>query len=221
MLSNGSTLSLTGPGVTSTTFSPVEALLHVIKDQQDFAAPGSTAFSSIVANGFSDGPAIPEPSTWVMLMLGCPRLGCAAFPQGEGLSGFHGLNEKSAILIQKGRLRRRPFFSLRGPFLRPPHHSARLSFSFFASPSGAVPDGRRRGIASPFLLIDAQPSDVVLGTCAAFLVPISTRACGSRKLHGNLFSTTESSASRDKSVVRSPLRSPRGPDATGNLRASM
>ena len=78
VLSNGSTLSLTGSGVTSTTFSPVGAL-HVLKDQQNFAGPGSAAFSSILANGFSDGPAIPEPSTWAMLMLGFAGLGFAAF----------------------------------------------------------------------------------------------------------------------------------------------
>jgi hypothetical protein len=88
VLSNGSTLSLTGPGVTSTTFSPVEALLHVIKDQQDFAAPGSTAFSSIVANGFSDGPAIPESSTWAMLMLGFAGLGFAAFRRAKAYPVF-------------------------------------------------------------------------------------------------------------------------------------
>jgi hypothetical protein len=78
VLSNGSTLNLTSAGVTSTTFSPVEAL-HVLKDQQDFAGLGSAAFSSILANGFSDGPAIPEPSTWAMLMLGFAGLGFTAF----------------------------------------------------------------------------------------------------------------------------------------------
>jgi hypothetical protein len=87
VLSNGSTLGLSGPGVTSTTFSPVGAL-HVIKDQQDFAAPGSAAFSSILDNGFSNGPAIPEPSTWAMLILGCAGLGFAAFRRSKAYPVF-------------------------------------------------------------------------------------------------------------------------------------
>ena len=87
VLSNGSTLSLTGPGVTSTTFSLLGAL-HVLKDQQDFAGPGSAAFSSILANGFSDGPAIPEPSTWAMLMLGFAGLGFTAFRRAKAYPVF-------------------------------------------------------------------------------------------------------------------------------------
>ena len=87
VLSNGSTLNLTGPGVTSTTFSPVGAL-HVIKDQHDFAASGSAAFSSILANGFSGGPpfsppTIPETSTWAMMLLGFVGLGYATWRGGR------------------------------------------------------------------------------------------------------------------------------------------
>ena len=66
-LSNGTTLSLGGPGATPvTTFAPI-ATLRATKDQQDFASAGSTAFSSVTANAFS---VVPEPSTWAMLLLG-------------------------------------------------------------------------------------------------------------------------------------------------------
>lgn len=75
VLSNGTTLSLTGPGVTSATFSPID-MLHAIKDQHDFAASGSASFSSIVSNGFS---VVPEPSTWAMMAIGFAALGYAGF----------------------------------------------------------------------------------------------------------------------------------------------
>jgi PEP-CTERM motif len=75
VLSNGTTISLSGAGTKTVSFAPVSAL-HVIKDQQDFASPGSAAFSSIAGNAFS---VIPEPSTWAMLALGFAGLAYAGF----------------------------------------------------------------------------------------------------------------------------------------------
>jgi hypothetical protein len=74
-LSNGKTLSISGGGTTSTTFAPI-AMLRATKDTQDFASPGSTAFSSVTANAFS---VVPEPSTWMMLALGFAGLAYAGF----------------------------------------------------------------------------------------------------------------------------------------------
>jgi hypothetical protein len=51
-LSNGVSLSLTSPGSTSATFSPI-ASLGVIKDQNDFSGSAGSAETSIVGNGFS------------------------------------------------------------------------------------------------------------------------------------------------------------------------
>jgi hypothetical protein len=81
-LSNGTTLSLSKAGTTSATFAAV-GMLTVDKDQQNFAASGSTASTSIIGNGFSTGSAsvIPEPSTWAMLALGFAGLGFVGFRQ--------------------------------------------------------------------------------------------------------------------------------------------
>jgi hypothetical protein len=90
-LSNGKTLSLSMGGRTSVTFAPID-MLHATKDQQDTAAAGSVAFSSIMGNGFSvstpGGPppppgVIPEPSTWAMLLLGFAGIGFFGYRQAQ------------------------------------------------------------------------------------------------------------------------------------------
>jgi hypothetical protein len=73
VLSNGTTLSLSGAGTKTVSFAPV-SMLHVIKDQQDFASAGSAAFSSITGNAFS---VVPEASTWAMMALGFAGLAYA------------------------------------------------------------------------------------------------------------------------------------------------
>jgi hypothetical protein len=73
VLSNGASLSLSAPGSTSATFSPIGAL-SVIKDQSDFAGAAGSADSSILGNAFSVA-AVPEPSTWAMMALGFVGLG--------------------------------------------------------------------------------------------------------------------------------------------------
>jgi hypothetical protein len=75
VLSNGAVLSLTAPGATSTTFSPV-GFLSAIKDQSDFAGTAGSADTSVLGNAFSVGT-VPEPSTWVMMFLGFAGLGYA------------------------------------------------------------------------------------------------------------------------------------------------
>ena len=81
-LSNGVTLQLTSAGVAWTSFPPFVGNLHVIKDQQDLAAPGAVAFSSILGNAFSVS-SVPEPSTWAMMALGFAGLGYAGFHRGR------------------------------------------------------------------------------------------------------------------------------------------
>ena len=66
VLSNGVSLSLTAPGATSATFSPIGSL-NVIKDQNDFAGSAGSADRSILGNAFS---VVPEASTWAMMLLG-------------------------------------------------------------------------------------------------------------------------------------------------------
>jgi hypothetical protein len=73
VLSNGASLSLSAPGSTTATFSPIGAL-SVIKDQSDFAGGLGSADSSILGNAFSVAGA-PEPSTWAMMALGFAGLG--------------------------------------------------------------------------------------------------------------------------------------------------
>jgi hypothetical protein len=86
VLSNGATLSLTMPGATSTTFSPV-GFLSAIKDQSDFAGTAGSADTSVLGNAFSVGT-VPEPSTWMMMFLGFAGLGYA---------GFRGSKQRPAI----------------------------------------------------------------------------------------------------------------------------
>ena len=75
VLSNGVSLSLSAPGSTSAMFSPIGSL-SVIKDQSDFAGSAGSADSSILGNAFSVA-AVPEPSTWAMMLLGFVGLGYA------------------------------------------------------------------------------------------------------------------------------------------------
>ncbi len=58
-LSNGVSISLLGPGSATRVFTPIGAL-GVIKDQFNFAAPGSFAQTSVLQNGFSV-TAVPGP----------------------------------------------------------------------------------------------------------------------------------------------------------------
>jgi hypothetical protein len=81
VLSNGTTLSLSSAGAKTVSFAPV-GMLHVIKDQQDFADSGSAAFSSIAENGFS---VVPEPSTWAMLLLGFAGLSFVSYRRARKL----------------------------------------------------------------------------------------------------------------------------------------
>jgi len=77
VLSNGVSLTLNAPGATSATFSPI-GYLSVVKDQSDFAGSAGSADSSILGNAFSV-TAIPEPSTWAMMLLGFVGLGYAGY----------------------------------------------------------------------------------------------------------------------------------------------
>jgi PEP-CTERM motif len=77
VLSNGVSLTLNAPGATSAVFSAIGSL-SVIKDQSDFAGSAGSADSSILGNAFSV-KAVPEPSTWAMMLLGFVGLGYAAF----------------------------------------------------------------------------------------------------------------------------------------------
>jgi hypothetical protein len=52
ILSNGVSLSLSGPGSTTATFAPISTLF-VIKDQNDFAGTAGSATTSILTNAFS------------------------------------------------------------------------------------------------------------------------------------------------------------------------
>ncbi|MGA8759538.1 MAG: PEP-CTERM sorting domain-containing protein [Stellaceae bacterium] len=72
-LSNGATLSLTGPGSTTTTFPSIDEL-SVLKDQNDFSGPAGSAETSLLQNGFSD-TAVPEPGTLALLGTACLGLG--------------------------------------------------------------------------------------------------------------------------------------------------
>lgn len=74
VLSNGTTLSLTSAGSTTATFAPV-ASLSVIKDQNDFAASGSSANTSILQNAFSTTTSVPEPAGLAVLGFGLVGLG--------------------------------------------------------------------------------------------------------------------------------------------------
>jgi PEP-CTERM motif len=76
VLSNGVSLTLNAPGATSATFNAIGSL-SVVKDQSDFAGSAGSADSSILGNAFSV-TAVPEPSTWAMLLLGFVGLGYAA-----------------------------------------------------------------------------------------------------------------------------------------------
>jgi PEP-CTERM motif len=48
--------------------------LSVVKDQSDFAGNAGSADSSILGNAFSV-TAVPEPSTWAMMLAGFGGLG--------------------------------------------------------------------------------------------------------------------------------------------------
>jgi hypothetical protein len=74
-LTNGASLSLLKAGSTSTMFAAITSL-GVTKDQSDLAGTAGSSDSSILGNGFSVGT-IPEPSTWVMMLLGFAGLGYA------------------------------------------------------------------------------------------------------------------------------------------------
>ena len=65
------------PGSTSAMFNAIQSL-SVVKDQSDFAGSAGSADSSILGNAFSV-TAVPEPSTWAMMLLGFVGLGYAAF----------------------------------------------------------------------------------------------------------------------------------------------
>jgi hypothetical protein len=76
-LSNGDSLSLSKAGSISTVFAAAVASLGVTKDQSDLAGSAGSSDSSILGNAFSVGGAIPEPSTWAMMLLGFVGLGYA------------------------------------------------------------------------------------------------------------------------------------------------
>jgi hypothetical protein len=73
VLSNGVSLTLHAPGATSAVFSAIQSL-SVVKDQSDFAGSAGSADSSILGNAFSV-TAVPEPSTWAMMLAGFVGLG--------------------------------------------------------------------------------------------------------------------------------------------------
>jgi PEP-CTERM motif len=73
VLSNGVSLTLNAPGATSAMFSAIGSL-SVVKDQSDFAGSAGSADSSILGNAFSV-TAVPEPSTWAMMLAGFVGLG--------------------------------------------------------------------------------------------------------------------------------------------------
>jgi hypothetical protein len=77
VLSNGVSLTLHAPGATSAMFSAVPSL-SVIKDQSDFAGSAGSADSSIIGNAFSV-TAVPESSTWAMMVVGFAGLGYAGW----------------------------------------------------------------------------------------------------------------------------------------------
>ena len=77
VLSNGVSLTLDAPGSTSAMFNAIQSL-SVVKDQSDFAGSAGSADSSILGNAFSV-TAVPEPSTWAMMLIGFVGLGYAAF----------------------------------------------------------------------------------------------------------------------------------------------
>jgi hypothetical protein len=80
VLSNGVSLTLNTPGATSAMFSAIGSL-SVVKDQSDFAGSAGSADSSILGNAFSvtavpsSVAAVPEPSTWAMMLAGFVGLG--------------------------------------------------------------------------------------------------------------------------------------------------
>jgi hypothetical protein len=79
LISNGTNLSLTGPGSTSTTFAPIPSLA-VLTDQNDFSGPAGSASSNLLQNAFSvTPPAVPEPSTWAMGLIGFGLLGVLGY----------------------------------------------------------------------------------------------------------------------------------------------
>src|SRR3984957_394244 len=73
VLSNGVSLTLNAPGSTSAMFNAIQSL-SVVKDQSDFAGSAGSADSSILGNAFSV-TAVPEPSTWAMMLAGFVGLG--------------------------------------------------------------------------------------------------------------------------------------------------
>jgi hypothetical protein len=68
VLSNGVSLTLHAPPATSAMFSAVQSL-SVVKDQSDSCRQRRVPDSSILGNAFSV-TAVPEPSTWAMMLAG-------------------------------------------------------------------------------------------------------------------------------------------------------
>jgi hypothetical protein len=85
VLSNGVSLTLHAPGATSAMFSAVPSL-SVIKDQSDFAGSAGSADSSIIGNAFSV-TAVPESSTWAMMVVGFAGLGYAGWRGSRNTAG--------------------------------------------------------------------------------------------------------------------------------------
>jgi hypothetical protein len=77
VLSNGVSLTLNAPGATSATFNAIGSL-SVVKDQSDFAGSAGSADSSILGNAFSV-MAVPEASTWAMMLIGFAGIGFVAY----------------------------------------------------------------------------------------------------------------------------------------------
>ena len=80
LLNNGTHLSLTGPGSTTAMFAPVGTPLAVLTNQNDFSDTAGSASSNLLQNAFSvTPPAVPEPSTWAMGLIGFGLLGLLGY----------------------------------------------------------------------------------------------------------------------------------------------